>query len=349
MFNPKFSITNKILKNVSTIETCREIINNAPLVPQWEAKFREDAIARTVYHGTHIEGNDLSFTEAELVLKGKQIPSRDRDVQEIINFRNVLRYIDEQYRDKGKEISDGTIRHIHKLTVDRLLPVTESGNYRRTQVVVRNSKTREITFRPPNAVEVPYLMSDFCTWLNNKKTEDISAILRSGITQYEIVRIHPFIDGNGRTARATATLILFKEGYDIKKFFSLEEYYDRNPHGYYTALQSVTSEEKDLTFWLEYFTEGLANELSRIKEKVLKLSVDAKLKERVGGQIALSERQIKLIEFIERNSRLQNKDFREVLPMVSDDTILRDLKDLMKKKIIKKQGVTKSAEYVMKE
>lgn len=348
MFRPNFLITNKMLQKVAKIEACREIIANAPLVPQWEAKFREDAVLRTVFHGTHIEGNDLSYTEAKDVLAGKTIPSRDRDVQEILNYRAVMGFIDDEYQNTRKEITEQVIKTIHKLTVEKLLPAQDAGHYRKTQVVVRNAKTGEVTFRPPNAIEVPYLMNEFITWLNSNESQEINAIIRAGITQYEIVRVHPFLDGNGRTARSAATLLLFKEGYDVKKFFSLEEYYDKNPHEYYTALQSVTSEERDLTFWLEYFSEGLANELERIKEKVLKLSVDAKLKEQVGGQIALSERQIKIIEFIERNGFLKNKDFREVLPMMSDDTILRDLKDLLKKKIIKKRGVTKNSEYVMK-
>ncbi|HLD11312.1 MAG TPA: hypothetical protein VJB91_00180 [Patescibacteria group bacterium] len=86
-----------------------------------------------------------------------------------------------------------------------------------------------------------------------------------------------------------------------------------------------------------------------MKERVQRLSVDLKLKEKWGGQIALSERQIKLLEFVQRNGSITNKDWKDLLPMVSDDTVLRDLKDLMKKKIIKKKGTTKKAEYVLRQ
>lgn len=345
MYSPNFSITNKLLKTIGTIEAAKEVIENAPLVPAWEAKFREEAIVRTVHHGTHIEGNGLNFTEAGQVLAGGKIVGRDRDIQEVLNYRNVLKFI-ESY-DKN-EVTEETLKHIHELTVFHILPDETIGNYRKQQVVVKNSATGEITFRPPPAVEVPFLMTSFLEWLNNP-VADIHPIIKAGATHYEIVRIHPFLDGNGRVARAAATLVLFKNGYDIKRFFSLEEYYDREPIHYYEALQSVGKLEGNLTGWLEYFTEGLAIELTRIKEKVKSLSTDLKIKKSLGGQqLALSERQIKVVEYIQENGFLQNKAFFELFPMISEDTVLRELKDLLAKGIVKKEGTTKGARYVLR-
>lgn len=321
------------------------MIENAPLVPAWEAKFREDALVRTVHHGTHIEGNELNFTEAEKVLAGAKITGRDRDIQEVLNYRNVLQFI-EKY--DNNEISSETLKHIHSLTVYRILPDEVVGEYRRTQVVVKNSQTGEITFRPPPAVEISFLLDAFFRWLNSMGADDMNAVLKAGITHYELVRIHPFLDGNGRVARAAATLVLFKEGYDIKRFFSLEEYYDREPLAYYEALQSVAKQDGNLTSWLEYFTEGLAIELTRIKEKVKSLSTDLKIKKSLGGQqLALSERQIKIVEFVQENGFLQNKSFFELFPMISEDTVLRELKDLIAKGILRKEGSTKGVKYVL--
>ncbi|MDP1722223.1 MAG: Fic family protein [Candidatus Gottesmanbacteria bacterium] len=346
MYSPNFTITNKLLRLIGTIEAAKEVIENSPLVPAWEAKFREEAIVRTVHHGTHIEGNELNKTEAEQVLAGGKIVGRDRDIQEVLNYRNVLKFI-EGY-DK-KEISEETIKHIHELTTHRLLPDEQVGEYRKTQVVVKNSATGEITFRPPPAIEVPFLLRSFLEWLNGTTDDQVHTALKAGITHYEAVRIHPFLDGNGRVARATATLVLFKEGYDIKRFFALEEYYDREPMAYYEALQSVGKAGGNLNVWLEYFIEGLAIELTRIKEKVKGLSTDLKIKKSLGGQqISLSERQIKIIEYIQESGFLQNKSFFELFPMVSEDTVLRELKDLLKKGIVVKEGTTKGARYVLR-
>ncbi len=372
MYAPKYSITNKILRYFGIIDACREVITNAPLVPSWEAKFREEAIIRTVHFGTHLEGNELNFTEAAKVLGGGQIIGRERDVQEVINYRNVLKFIEEmgiveqhgdtegQHRDKeekeyakeerkkvlGEFLTEEIVKKIHKLTVEKILPKEQCGTYRTTQVVIRNSVTGEITFRPPPAVEVPFLMEDFISWLSSLKAAEMHPVLRAGVTHYELVRIHPFIDGNGRVARACATLVLFAGGYDVKRFFSLEEHYDSDAGRYYEALSSVMR-TSDLTGWLEYFTEGLAIELNRIKEKVQRLSVDLKMKKR-RGQIALNERQIKLLEYIQSVGFVNNRAYRELFPMISEDTILRDLQQLVKMRIIKKEGSTKKARYIMR-
>lgn len=345
MYEPIYSITNQIVKNIGIIEAAKEVIENSPLVPAWEAKFREDALVRAVHHGTHIEGNDLSKTEAEKVLAGHTIVGRERDIQEVLNYRNVLKFI-EGYQ--GKTVSEEGVKHIHSLVAHRVLADDQVGEYRKTQVVVKNAATGEVTFRPPPSVEVPFLITDFLSWVNSVGGNDIHPTLKAGIVHYELVRIHPFLDGNGRVARAIATLILFSEGYDIKRFFSLEEYYDKEPLHYYEALQSVGKEAGNLTRWLTYFTEGLAIELTRIKEKVKSLSTDLKIKKSLGGQqLSLTERQIKIVEFIQEQGFLQNKAFFELFPMVSEDTVLRELKDLLKKGIVRKEGSTKGAKYVL--
>ena len=348
MYTPKFSITNKILRDIGRIEASKEIIENAPLVPAYEAKFRQEAIIRTVHHGTHIEGNELDTGEVAAVLEGEEVSARDRDVQEVLNYRKVLSYIDK----RAKQITEKDLLAVHKLTVEKVLRPEAAGKYRTTQVVVKNSKTKEISFKPPEALAVQNLIKDFFGWLSSEKAQDLHPVLAAGITHYVLAYVHPFVDGNGRAARAIATMVLFARGYDIKKFFSLEEYFDKNAKRYYQTLQAVSNQKadlagKDLTVWLEYFCEGLAEELARVKERVKKLSLDLKLKGRT-GQIALSERQLKLVEYIESYGSVSNKQWRSILRDYSDDTILRDLKDLQKKKLIKKKGSTKGAVYVLK-
>jgi Fic family protein len=249
--------------------------------------------------------------------------------------------------ESGGKVNEAVIKKIHALTVEKILPPESCGQYRTSQVVVKNSVTGEITFRPPPAIEVPYQMEEFAAWIGSVGKDDMHPVLKAGVTHYELVRIHPFIDGNGRMARATATLALFLENYDIKKFFSLEEHYDKNAGSYYEALKSAS--EGELTQWLEYFTEGLAIELTRIKEKVLRLSTDVALKEKLGGkQVFLTERQIAMMEYIQRVGYLTNRGFADLFPKISEDTVLRDIKDLMAKGIVKKEGKTKAAIYMLR-
>ncbi len=350
MYSPKFAINSAILKYIGKIEASKEIIENAPLVPAYEAKFRQEAIIRTVHHGTHIEGNPLDTGEVAAVLEGDKIDARDRDIQEVLNYREVLKYID--HHKKG-ELSEKDLLTIHKLTVDKVLSPERSGNYRSTQVVVKNSKTGLVSFKPPEADKVKSLVNEFLKWLNSGQTADLHPVLKAGIVHYVLAFIHPFVDGNGRASRAFATLVLFSEGYDIKKFFSLEEYFDRDAKRYYATLQTISNQkvktlsDRELTPWLEYFCQGLSEELERVKQRVQKLSLDSKLKGRT-GQIMLSERQVKLVEYLEKFGSISNRQWRSILRDFSDDTILRDIKDLQKKGLIKKKGSTKGAVYTLR-
>lgn len=345
MYLPKYIITNTVLRNIGIIEACREVIKHAPLLPYYEKKFQNEALIRSVHYGTHIEGNELNLSQAERIVMGQQVIARARDVQEVLNYRRVMEYIGGNPK---HEISDWLVLHLHKLTVDRILPIDQCGVYRQTQVVIRNSHNGEIVFRPPVPGGVRAAVDNLIAFINSNSDNDIHPVLKSAIVHYEFVRIHPFVDGNGRVARALSTLILFQEGYDIRKFFSLEEYFDSDTANYYTALQSVVKHDGDLTEWLSYFTQGLSVELTRIKEQVEHVSVDAKLKERLGGKpLLLTDRQLKIVEYIQKTGYLENKSFRSLFPMISEDTVLNELRVLIKEGIVKKRGSTKASRYVM--
>ena len=344
MYQPTYTINNSILKNIGAIEAAREVILNAPLLPYWEKKFQDDAELRTIHYGTHIEGNELSLNQVQKVLEGEKIVARERDVQEIINYRKVMEYMG---RTMGKGIDEETIKHLHSLTTTNILPFDALGVYRDKEVVIRNSITGEVSFRPSKSIEVPIQLKDLVLFIQEE--HEMHPVLKAGAVHYEFVRIHPFLDGNGRVGRALSTLVLFKEGYDTRQFFSLEEQFDQHAVDYYDALQSVEKKDGDVTEWLTYFTSVVAVELTKIKEKIEKISTDVAIKKKQGGKpILLSERQIKIIEFIKENDYIENKMYTTLFPMVSEDTVLREVQDLVKKGILKKTGVTKGVKYVMK-
>lgn len=365
MFKPTFTITNNLLTYISRIEAAKSLIENAALVPAWEAKFRDEALTRTVHFGTKIEGNDLTEEQASQVVKLDEIVdtktvaektgilARDRDIQEVINYRNVVMWIDqwEQYVKNPNHFSVDILKTLHSLTTKAIIDEADVGEFRKKQVIVRSATEGGIVFRPPVSVEVPFLVEDFFQWLNDSgKQREIHPIFRAAITHYQTVYIHPFIEGNGRTARAMATLVLYAAGYDFKRFFSIEQYFDRDVEAYYQALLSVQqTQNADMTYWLEYFCYGLASEIEKIKAKVMKLSKDLKLKQELGEQVALSERQIILLELLQNQSEITSSDAQAVLPNVSVDTILRDLKDLISKGVVKKKGVTKGVTYQLAE
>lgn len=363
MYQPHYQITHNLLTYLNRIEAAKALIENSPLVPAWEAKFRDDALMRTVHFGTKIEGNELtedqaqqvvrleSPSDAESVEKETGIIARERDIQEVINYRNVIKWIDQQDDQLSANLfSEQTLKTLHQLTMQKLIDEQFIGSYRTKQVIVKSAAGGNVVFRPPVSVEVPYLIDDFFTWFNHPQSKQIHAIFKAAMTHYQLVYIHPFIEGNGRTARALATLSLYASGYDFKRFFSLEQYFDKDVEVYYDALLSVQqTENHDMTYWLEYFCYGLALEIERVKSQVLKLSKDLKLKKELGQQVALSERQIIILELLQNQGEITSNDAQRVLPNVSVDTILRDMKDLMDKGVVAKHGVTKGVTYSLKE
>jgi len=354
MLEPKFTITGTILKNISQIEGSRAIISNSPIIPSYEKQFQKDAIVRTVHYGTKLEGNDLSFNQVAKVIEGDKVFAAKRDIQEVVNYREVMDFLEKLVNDpegKNRLYSQETLLQIQKRTVNQIVPPEQTGKFRKLQVTIRNSATDEIFFRPPPPAEVIYLIKDLFLWLNSPSSGQLHPVLKSGVVHYILVAIHPFTEGNGRTARAMATSVLMSEGYNIRRLFALEEYFDARAEDYYNSLQAVSQQpgeisQKDQTVWLEFFTTALSVELKKVEEKVKQLSSDIHLKKKLGDkQIPLNERQIKLVEYMRQYGALTISDAADIVPMVSNDTLWRDLRKLISSGIVEKKGSTKGAYY----
>ncbi|NTV30728.1 Fic family protein [candidate division WWE3 bacterium] len=348
MFEPRYQITNKMLKGIASIEAAREIIENSPLVPYWERQFREDAVVRTAHHTTALEGNPLSLSEAREVLTNDEhtVKARGSEIQEVINYRNVIDYIGTLHT-TSKHITEEHMNRIHSHVVERIVPDDEVKSYRSAWYGTKNSTTGEISFIAPPPEDVPSLVESFFSWIASEDGIETHPILRAGIIMAEIMRIHPYTEGNGRTARALGTASLYLDKYDIKRFFSLDEYYDQNAPEYYVAIQTYRNVEDSLNTWLEFFVQGLDIELCRVKGRVLEMSKDHRLRQEI-GQVSLNDRQEEILKFIEDNGAIKNQDWRDLFPSISDDTVLRDMKDLIDKGVIKKTGKTKAAQYIMR-
>jgi hypothetical protein len=149
------------------------------------------------------------------------------------------------------------IREIHKRLVEGVRGGEGGpGAYRSVQNLVVNSQTLEIIYTPPPKEDVPPLMRELVDWL--RAESPIHPVLVAGIAQFQLVHIHPFLDGNGRTSRLLSTLSLYRAAYDFKRLFTLSEFYDRDRTAFYQAIQSVRGRDMDLTGWLQFFVAGLA-------------------------------------------------------------------------------------------
>ncbi len=270
--------------------------------------------------------------------------ARRKDRQEVLNYLEALDRIPDFASSDPLTMED--LLEIHFIVTKETLDDPEfEGILRPVQVIVGNPATGEVTFRPPETEEVPQLIEDFLEWFNSPLMDELDPVIAAGLTHYELVRIHPFVDGNGRTARIMATMVLYKRGFDLKRFFALDDYYDHDRNSYYEALQTVNPDTVDVTQWIEYFTEGVASSIKTVKERVIGLSRNVKvLKEK--GQIALNKRQMLIVEKIIADGKITNKDIRGMFG-ISDTAAKNEISKLIDLGVIERKGQGRSIHYVL--
>ena len=345
-FNPKFTITPKINKTLIEIERVRGFLDAVKLKEDWVTDMQQKALILESHHSTHIEGTALSIEQSQNILEGKKVNNVNRDDKnELLNYKQAMDFIS-RYLGKDDSFSEGLIREIHKRLVKNVRGgYADPGNYRKIQNYVVNSQTKEVVYTPPNPFDVPMLMKEFVDWVN--MSGEISPILIAGIVQFQFVHIHPFIDGNGRTARLLSTLVLYKTGYDFKRLFTISEYYDRDRPLYYKAIQSVRNNNMNMTYWLEYFVAGLHSQMEEIRQKgaqLIKMDISLQKIKKLG----LNERQEKAVKYILKTGKISVNEYQKMASCVRR-TAQRDIDDLINKKIAKavKKNLTDPTKHIV--
>jgi Fic family protein len=264
MFDPAFTITPAILSNVEQAARILGFLQGVYLPDSWRLELAAEVTAEMVHASTAIEGNTLTREQVTRVLRGERVQAVERDVREVRNYYETLLHI--------RAVAASTERFTHQ-TIKELHHRLLRGVDERIAGRYRTGLVRVGDYTPPEPFAVQPLMDDFIAWLNRPTPDGLSPLLYAGIAHYQLVVIHPFEDGNGRTARALTTLYLLRAGYDISESFALESYYNRERARYYAALHSADVAQAadgraDLTGWLEYFTAGIVVEAARTESRV---------------------------------------------------------------------------------
>ena len=336
MFEPQFKYTDKIVKYIAQIASAKEIISNAKIIPLYDTKLKQDALIKSSHYSTSIEGNPLNLEEVKTLINNNQEPTTKAE-QEVLNYFNVLNNLN-KYSDEI--ITKNTILSVHKdLTKDLLKNPEYEGKFRDTRVFIGNLHTQKINYIPPDAYKVPGLIDELLDWLNNS-TDEMYPVIIAGILHYELVRIHPFIDGNGRTSRLMATLILSIHKFNIDNYFTLDEYYNQDRQAYVDALKSA-DKNHDLTNWLEYFCQGVLYSIDKVKSEVLKLD---QITSKYDNTIELTPNEISVLTLLEEKKHIQNKDIQEMLN-ISPQASYKIIRKLKNKELIKSTGKGRNTEY----
>lgn len=335
---------------LTAIAEAKAIIERAKLLPKHELRLRRQALIRMTHSSTHIEGNILDLHQVEAILKNKKIDAPERDIFEVQNYLNALRYITHTMRTQ-RRVTEKIVLKIHQLVTHRTLPDAQSGVYRTVPVYVvrrRLGRPQEVLYTAAEAKRVRLLITDLLQWIHNSEKQHIHPIIVAGIVHLEIAAIHPFIDGNGRTARALATLLLYQRGYDFRRLFALEDYYNEDRPAYYAAVNvGKTYEQRtpDCTAWLEYFVRGFQEEIGRVKTHIASLALK-NVRGDMKSQIYLDEGQMKILDFIDHVGRVAMSDVMNVLECPKRTAQLQ-LQKLKKLKMIVQVGRGPSSAYIL--
>jgi len=351
MFNPKYKLTNSIVQMLTAIAESKAVIEGAKILPQQELKLRRQALIRITHSSTAIEGNKLGMNQVEALLARKKIDAPQRDIYEVQNYLKVLKYI-EKIVEAKQLITEKVLLGIHKLVTDKTLSREQCGYYRKSRVFVvrrRPGFPDEIIYTGPEANKVPELCKNLLRWIAEGEKKEINPIIVAGVAHQEIAAIHPFADGNGRTARALATLILYKRGYDFRRLFALEDYYNHDRQSYYKAINIGKNYKKrrtDFTPWLEYFVKGFKEEIDNVRNMVVTLS-RRKINKNFGSQIFLRKEQIEILDFLDQVGKITVKDVMDILKCPKRTAQLH-LQKLKKLGMIKQVEKGPASAYMMK-
>lgn len=332
-FAPRFTITHPITADLTAIERARGFLEAATLSQEWVERMSERALLLEAHHTTHIEGTQLTIEQAAQAWAGRPVDQAEPDdVRELLNYRAAFGLVSE-YLDSGEPITEALIRGIH----DRLVRGVRGGQgrpgaYRTIQNYVINSRTGEVLYTPPPPEAVAPLMQEMVAWLREDTL--IHPVLVAGIAQFQLVHVHPFVDGNGRTSRLLSTLCLYRTGYDFKRLFTLSEFYDRDRTTFYRAIQSVREQGLDMTDWLEYFVRGLATQLTEVKERG-QAAIRAHVAIRHHG---LNDRQGYVLDQVLAHGRITLADLEERFPDVTRRTLQRDLRNMVDQGLLLERG-----------
>lgn len=350
MFVPTFSEDDgKLQYNIEEIGRLGFRIERMLIMPKHEQWLRREAFIRTAYSSTMVE--NITITEEEMENAVKQLPptSIPKDRPDVANYATALEFVDflsdDEVTPLEMAIQEATIRQIHwhlmkGIHDTRLRP----GQYRTEPnwIEVQGIKVYESPFH----VDVPILMREFSVWL--RENQSINPLLKAGIAHAHLIAIHPFVDGNGRTARLLATLLLQRHGYGFRRLLSLDAYYQRNRDQYIQALRQSLGQkftnDYDLTPWLDFFTTSIILQAMTLESRLTDWRMMVDRMHRSLANLGLSDRQIDGLLYAMKTGYITRKDYAEITN-VSLLTATRDLTAMVQKRLLLAEGAGRNRRY----
>ncbi len=342
MFKPKYTISNRLLSNIKRVTEIITDLNSRSFSDIVLMKLEKRAREISVFSSTSIEGNPLPLTDVKQIIKNRPEYIRDSE-REVLNYNKALIDLNNSIKKKDQNFDLEFILKIQKTITQKLIEDYRSGNLRQEPVFVNNPKTGQTVYLPPEQAEVSKLMNNLFDYIEKNKSI-MDPLILAGIFHKQFVIVHPFVDGNGRTARLATKVLLAKMGLDTFNLFSFENYYNKNVSKYFQEVGLVGNyydirEKIDFTSWLEYFTDGIIDELLRVKKEMIK--------ESLSPEKELKNYHQEMINYIKKHGYIRDRDYAKLTTRAKPTRNL-DFRKLIELGVIEKFGKGKATYYKLK-
>ncbi|MCL5784590.1 MAG: Fic family protein [Patescibacteria group bacterium] len=320
---PKYILTAKISQFLQSIEASKEVINSVDIPPELEINIRRNSTLKSSLFSARIEGNPLTMKEIQIN------PSKSQKKAEVFNILKALNWI---HQKKYKDLNIKDILELHKMVMEGLTDKQDSGKFRTGLEAIFNSAGIAI-YLPPKPSQILPLTQRLLKFANSPK-EQFTPV-RACLAHFIFEKIHPFLDGNGRVGRLLLQAVLVKGNYGMKGLVALEEYLDNHRSEYYQVLNEP---EKDVTDYLEFMLEAIAETAENAKKLVLE-------KQKVDIEDLLLPRRAEILNIIKDHKSVSFDIIRRRFVAINERTLRYDLKKLQDQDLIKKRGNTKGVYY----
>lgn len=330
MFKAECRITPYLLKQFEQIAAAGALVRSSRLQVSVKEPLERDAIARSVHSSTWIEGNLLSLAQVRAVADGEDLLVEATQKAEVANCVAAMRKI---LRAKNRPVTEQGLLAVHARMVKGLLAKDRTGRYRSVQNYIVDAN-HKVIFTPPPPARVPGRMKALFAWA---KDETLHPVVRSAVFHHEFLTIHPFVDGNGRVARAAGQWLLWEKGSDPLCTLGLDDFFAKDRPRYYDMIQQTREMDGDLTHWVEYVAHGLAwaheDVQNRIKAGTLSLK-----------RISLTPKQDELLGLLEQKGVLSAPQIGKKME-INRARVNQLISPLVSLGLVKREGAARAVRY----
>jgi Fic family protein len=343
MFRPNYNITPALLANIKRLASLVTELNSRRFSDVILFDFEQKAREVSAHSSTSIEGNPLPLTEVKQILKHAPEHVRDSE-KEVLNYNRALVNLNALTKKRATRFDLKLILNIQKTVTDELIHEFRSGKLRQESVFVNNPRTRQPIYFPPDHQDVFRLIDELLLFVNENNAE-LDPLIIAGIFHKQFVIIHPFVDGNGRTARLATKVLLAGMGLNTFNLFSFENYYNQNVNKYFQNVGLVGNyydlkNSIDYTTWLEYFTDGIIDELLRVGNELSGINIPTP-----ATQLQLYHHVI--IDYIKKHNFIKDSDYARLTKRARPTRNL-DFRKLIELGLIERHGKGKATYYALK-